>query len=120
MTDREKNSATVSAFWDAVARRDIDAYLSLFTEGAVAHDPVNKPALATPEARRAHMQGIFDMLPTLLATVDFSTHCGDRTATKWTVTGKTAEGQSVTLEGVDIIHHAADGRIAEMWGYFDN
>ena len=48
------------------------------------------------------------------------TVCGDHSASKWTVVGTMAEDQDVVITGIDVIRHAADGRIEEMWGYFDN
>jgi len=120
LSDAQRNRAVVERFWHSVAARDIDAYLALFTEQAVAHDPVNKPSLTTPEARRASMQAIFDGFARISAETDYVTVCGDHSASKWTVVGTTAEGQDVVITGIDVIRHAADGRIEEMWGYFDN
>ncbi len=120
MINKEVNIGVITKFWESVESKDIDAYLSLFTERAIAHDPVNKPSLRSAEARRNNMQGVFDSFETIKVTVDYITTCGNRTANKWTVIGTTADGSEVTIEGIDIAKHDDNGLIDEMWGYFDN
>ena len=117
---RSDNEATVKAFWTAMGKRDIEGYLAVFAEGAVAYDPVNKPPARTQAERRAFMQGVFDGFARIDASIDFMTHCGDHTATKWTVLGVTPGGDKVTIEGVDVVRHDDSGKIVELWGYFDN
>ena len=114
----EQNVATVRRFWDSINARDVDAYLATFAEGAVANDPVNGPPLRSSEERRAFMEGLLGNFPELQAALDFVTPCGDHTAAKWTVDARTGEGDAVRIEGIDVYRHASDGRIAEMWGYF--
>lgn len=118
MVDTNQYIATVRRFWAAVSAQEIEAYLALFTETAVTHDPVTKPAQRTSAERRANMQGVFSSFSQIRADVDFVTICGDHSATKWTVVGTAIDGAEVVLEGIDVIRHAPDGRIQEMWGYF--
>ena len=119
MINRDANRQTVEAFWLAISAKDVEAYLALFAEDAIAHDPACQPPQTSQEARRANMQGILDGFASLSTTVDFITHCGVYTASKWTVTGKSRDGVDIVLEGIDVIRHDAAGLIAEMWGYFD-
>ena len=121
MSNKEKNIATIRKFWDCVSARDIDAYMTVFTKDAVAHDPINKPTLKTAEERKSYMQGVFDAFATIKVTIDYITPCGDNyTANKWTVVGTPAGGDPVTIEGIDVARHDEKGLIAEIWGYFDN
>lgn len=120
MSNKEKNKAAVEKFWASVAARDIQGFMSVFADDAIAYDPVNKPPLKTAEDRRAYMQGVFDAFQKIKVNIDFHTPCGDHTATTWTVIGTTADGAEVTLRGVDVVRHNADGKFAELWGYFDN
>lgn len=119
MVDKQKNISVVHDFWNVVSAKDIEGYLDLFTDEAVAYDPVNKPPQRTREQRRANMQGVFDSFGKIEAKVDFVTTCGNRTVNKWTVVGTTPGGE-VTIEGVDVMKHDISGKIDEMWGYFDN
>ena len=114
----DANLATVRRFWDALNARDVDAYLATFTEDGVAHDPVTRPPLRTSDERRAFLQGMLDTFSDVSAGIDYLTPCGDSTAVKWTIDATTTGGDPVRIEGIDIYRHAADGRIAEMWGYF--
>jgi ketosteroid isomerase-like protein len=118
MTDTEKNLATIHRFWAAIAAGDVDGYLATFAPGAVARDPVNRPPLETDEQRRGYLEGVLSALSEIKASTDFVTTCGDHTASKWTLTAKAADGSDVRLEGIDVARHDADGKIAELWGFF--
>ena len=115
----EQNIAVVRGFWEAIGNRDVEAYLATFADGAVAHDPVNGPPLATTDERRAFMQGLLSNFSTINPAIDYMTPCGDHTAVKWTVKATTQSGDSVKIEGIDVYRHADDGLISEMWGYFE-
>ena len=116
MSDR--NIATVRRFWDSINDRDVEGYLSTFAEDGIAHDPADKPPLRSSEERRSFMEGLLGGFSRLHADLDFVTPCGDSSAVKWTVKATTTSGDDVQLEGIDIYRHAPDGRIREMWGYF--
>lgn len=120
MIDKNINLAVVREFWRAIAARDVDAYLQLFAEGAVSHDPVNKSAQKTDAERRANMTATLGGFKSVTAALEYVTACGDHTANKWKLVGTTPDGSNVVIEGIDVIRHADDGRIAEIWGYFDN
>ena len=115
----ERNLATVRRFWESINARDVDAYLATFADGAVAYDPVSGPPLRTSEERRAFLEGLLASFSQLAASIEFATPCGDQTAAKWTVNATSAAGDAVRIEGIDVYRHAGDGRIAEMWGYFE-
>ena len=114
------NFAAVERFWDSINARDVEGYLATFTETAVAYDPYSAPPLSSESARRAHLSGLLEIFPELEATLDFVCALADRTAVKWRVNARGVDGRAVTLEGIDIYRHAPDGRIAEMWGYFES
>lgn len=118
MSNIEASKATVQSFWTAIATRDVEGFLATFAPGAVAHDPINKPSLKTPADRRAYIEGVFAAFSDIETQIDFSTICGGHTATKWTLTAKTAAGDPVRIEGVDVARHDENGLIAELWGYF--
>ena len=114
----EANLATVRRFWDSINNKDVDSYLATFADGAVAYDPVDQPPLKTAEERRDFMQGLLGGFSEIDAHLDFVTPCGNSTAAKWTVKGRTTSGEPVHLEGIDVYDHAPDGRLSEMRGYF--
>ncbi|MFC3053233.1 nuclear transport factor 2 family protein [Kordiimonas pumila] len=120
MANVEKNLSIAKAFWDSIRTRNIDAYSRLFTKEAIAHDPANKPSLETDKQRRVYISALLSNFEKLTIDINFMTPCGDYTASKWTANGITGEGQQVVIEGIDIIKHADNGLIEEMWGYFDN
>ena len=114
----EQNLATVRRFWKSIGDGDVEAYLATFAEGAVAHDPVNGPALRTRDERRAFIEGLLASFSRIDAKIDFITPCGDYTAAKWTVEATTSAGEPARIEGIDVYRHSPHGLIDEMWGYF--
>ncbi|HKR17547.1 nuclear transport factor 2 family protein [Rhizorhapis sp.] len=117
MTADVRNKATIERFWSAVNEGDVDAILATFAEGAIARDPVDKPPLETSEQRRAHFAGVLASFKNLSAVPEFTTVCGDHSATKWTLTGSTQNGTEVAIEGIDVARHDSNGLIVELWGY---
>lgn len=117
---KEQNLETVQKFWRSINSRDVEGYLSTFAEGGVAYDPVSSPALETVQARREFMQGLLDSFSEISAEINFMTACGpDQSAAKWTVVGKSQDGDPIRLEGIDTYLHSEDGLILEMRGYFE-
>lgn len=114
----DQNIATVRRFWSSIKNKDVDGYLSTFAEDGIAYDPADKPPLRSTEERRNFMEGLLAAFAELDAKIDFITPCGNCTAAKWTVNGRTPGGEDVHLEGIDIYEHDADGRVKEMRGYF--
>jgi hypothetical protein len=108
----------VRRFWECIGNRDVEGYLATFAEGAIAYDPVNGPPLSSTDDRRAFIEGMLGNFPKIEARIDFLTPCGDHVAAKWTVDAVTNSGDAARIEGIDTYRHAADGRISEMWGYF--
>jgi predicted ester cyclase len=58
------------------------------------------------------------MFPELEIAVEDQIAEDDRVATRWTMTGVTADGREVTLPGITISRFA-DGRISEDWTIYD-
>lgn len=117
MTAEDRNKATVQRFWSAVNEGDVEAILATFAEGAIARDPVDKPPLETNEQRRAHFGGVLASFSNLSAIPEFTTICGDHSATKWAIKGTTQDGTTVAIEGIDVARHDENGLIVELWGY---
>ena len=114
----DSNVATVRRFWDSINSRDVEGYLATFADDGVAFDPADKPPMKTSDERRQFMTGLLGSFSEIDARLDFVTPCGDSTAAKWTVTGRSTSGDPVRIEGIDVYDHAPDGRIREMRGYF--
>lgn len=114
----EQNIAMVRRFWSSIGSKDVEGYLSTFAENGVAFDPADQPPLRTTDERRRFMEELLAGFSEIQTAVDFVTECGDSTAAKWTVTGRSASGETLRIDGIDTYQHAPDGRINEMRGYF--
>tara|TARA_R110000824_G_scaffold119116_2_gene273037 strand:+ start:502 stop:861 length:360 start_codon:yes stop_codon:yes gene_type:complete len=119
MTNPNAMKKQIDEFWASISAKDIERYLACFAPSATAHDPVINPPLVTSAERRKYMEGLFESLDIIAASIDFITVCGTSTAAKWTVKA-TSAGNDVLLEGIDTYRHGDDGRIEEMWGYFES
>lgn len=116
MSDR--NIEAVQEYWRRISGKDVDGFAAMFTEDAVAHDPPNAPPADTEEKRRAFIAGIFDMFAEIHGRCEFIKANGDMTAHKFRIDGKTADGGTQVIEGIDFIRHADDGRFKELIAFW--
>lgn len=121
----EENKAVVRRFIEEVVnRKDLDVMDELFAEDAVHHAGVQtlqgREALRTAEAAYA------ESFPDETVTVEDLVAEGDRVAARWSWRG-THEGEFagyrptyrvLRTEGIHL-YRLVDGRIAEMWEYYD-
>jgi hypothetical protein len=64
--------------------------------------------------RRAFINGIFDQFETIDGRAEFIKANGAMTAHKFRIDGITRDGGTQTIEGIDVIWHAEDGRFKEL------
>jgi ketosteroid isomerase-like protein len=93
----------VDAYFDAIRRKDADAWAACFAADATAHDPANAPPRVGREAQRAFLAGV----AALFHELDFSAHCVAN------------NGKAVEVEGIDCFELDEEGRIRQALGYWD-
>jgi steroid delta-isomerase-like uncharacterized protein len=109
--------SVVSDYFEAIARRDVEAMAALWAPDGVDHIAGQVDA-AGPDGVRAYFRELFAAFPDLALTVRSTVAAGDREAVHWTATathlgplwGVEPTGARVELEGIDILQ-VRDGLI---------
>jgi steroid delta-isomerase-like uncharacterized protein len=109
--------AVVTEYFDALARRDVEAMAALWAPDGVDHIASQVEAVG-PNGVRAYFEELFAAFADLALTVRSMVAEGDRVAVHWTATGTMTgplwgiepTGARVELEGLDLLR-VEDGRI---------
>jgi glyoxylase-like metal-dependent hydrolase (beta-lactamase superfamily II)/predicted ester cyclase len=111
LVDPAETERVADAYFDAIARRDVDAAVALWQPGGREHVRGVTDATA-PDGVRAFLRGILDPVPDLRLEVVEKTIQGERAAYRYRVTGTfagapfqgvEATGARVDFEGIDIL-----------------
>ena len=109
--DRRVTTRVARAYFDAIARRDVEAAVALWTPGGREHVRGQVDTTA-PDGVRDFLNSLFDPFPDLQFEIVSMTVERDRAACRWeargTFTGAPFQGiaptgASVTIEGVDVL-----------------
>ena len=119
MASQEKIQETVEAYFAATRAMDKEAWLQAFAEGSVSNDPVGSPALDTAEKRSAFFDGITGAFEKVGLQENQVFVAGNGAAVKWTGTGTGKNGRDVTFEGIDVFEMNEEGKIKNMWAYWN-
>src|ERR671924_2177053 len=107
----------VTAYFDALARRDVEAMAALWAPDGTDHIAGQVDAVG-PNGVREYFTVLFAAFPDFALTVRSTVSEDDRTAVHWTATathlgpiwGVEATGARVELEGIDLLR-VRDGMI---------
>ena len=112
-------AGAVSGYFEAISTRAESAWLTLFADDAVIHDPVG----SIPAEGRAALANVWKMLQTsfesLILDPVHTFHGGNGAAVKWTGHGRGITGAEVEFEGISIFEVNSDGRIQTLMSYWD-
>lgn len=124
--DRARTAEVASAYFAALARRDVEGAVSLWRSGG-RENVRGQVDTSAPDGVREFLHGIFAAFPDLLFEVVETTVEDDRAACRWVARGTfagepfqgiEATGARVELEGVDVLL-VRDGLIAENDAFTD-
>src|SRR5262249_6703921 len=109
----------VADYFAATRAMDMDAWLATFAEDAVTHDPVGTP----PTYGHKGLQQFFETISAVFEKVGIQENhvfvSGQQAAVKWTGSGVGLNGTEVIFEGIDVFEINEQGKIQQMWGYWD-
>ncbi|MEE8311131.1 MAG: nuclear transport factor 2 family protein [Candidatus Binatia bacterium] len=112
-------AGAVSSYFEAISTRAEPAWLALFADDAVVHDPVG----SSPAEGRAALAEVWRMLQVpfekLVLDPVHTFYGGNGAAVKWTGHGHGITGQEVEFEGISIFEVNLDGRIQTLMSYWD-
>jgi glyoxylase-like metal-dependent hydrolase (beta-lactamase superfamily II)/predicted ester cyclase len=125
-TDTSSAQQVAVAYFEAVARRDIDAAVALWQPGG-RENVRGQVDTTAPDGVREFLSGMLDAMPDARMEVVSTTAEGDRCVVQWRATGTFAgeplngiepTGARMELEGIDLIR-VLDGKIVSNDAYFD-
>lgn len=112
-------TTTVSGYYEALSAGDRDAWLALFADDAISHDPVGTP----PASGRRALAEIWNVMTSpfdkLTATIDSIFHADTGAAVKWTAEGKSPRGGKAAFEGISVFEFTEEGLIQTVMAYWD-
>lgn len=109
----------VADYFKALRDMDVEAWLRIFDENAVSHDPVGSPPLVGHAGLRKFLTGILGLFDNVGLQEQQVFVAGHEAAVKWTGYGRGKNGRDVRFEGIDIITVNDAGRITNVRAYWD-
>lgn len=113
------HAPAIARFYAALRSNDVDAWLAVFAENAVAHDPVGAPPHRGRDGLTAFLSGILQRFETFGLTEDDVFQAPFSAAVKWTGRGRGRNGRPVEFHGIDVFEFDPEGKISSLDAYWD-
>lgn len=107
------------AYFAAVGTADVEGLKRLFADDARLADPVGAPVLEGHAGVERFHKMTSRAWASLAMTPTSVVARGDRAAAAWTARGRSASGNDIAFEGINVFRVDAEGRIAELEGFWD-
>jgi len=112
-------AAAVGAYFDLLNAGQEAAWLALFADDAVVHDPVG----SLPAEGRAAMPEVWRMLHVAFERVTLEAvhtfYGGNGAAVKWSGRGRSPQGREVEFEGISVFEISEGGKVQTLMTYWD-
>ena len=122
MTDQispDKISRAVRAYFLAIRAMDAEAFANTFAEDGTTSDPMGAPPISGREGIREFLSSICKNFKSVGLTEESIFVAGNGAAVKWTGKGTSASGKEVRFEGIDVFEINQDGKIQNVWAYWN-
>lgn len=111
--------AAVSGYFRTLSTRDKTAWLSLFDQAAVVHEPVG----TTPAEGREGLEQVWQVFTgpfaTLAIEMDEVFYSGSGAAVRWSASASASDGRRTAFAGITVFEVDGDGRIQTVMSYWD-
>jgi steroid delta-isomerase len=114
-----KFDRAVADYFRHVSERDLEAWLALFGEGAILHDPVDSLPAEGPSAIREAWKALTAPFRSLTFTPDLRLFSDSGAAVKWTGKAVAESGAHAVFEGITVFEFDDAGAIEAVVGYWD-
>ena len=115
----DRVSRAVRAYFLAIRAMDAEAFANTFAEDGTTCDPMGAP----PITGRAGIQEFFQSICKNFKSVSLEEEsifvAGNGAAVKWTGKGTSNSGKEVKFEGIDVFEINTDGKIQNVWAYWN-
>jgi steroid delta-isomerase len=115
----DKISRAVRAYFLAIRAMDPEAIANTFAEDGATCDPMGAPPITGRAAVREFFASVFTNFKSAALTEDSVFVAGNGAGVKWTGTGTSASGKEVKFEGIDVFEINQDGKIQNIWAYWN-
>ena len=115
----DKVSRAVRAYFLAIRAMDAEAFANCFAEDGTTYDPVDTPGITGRTAIREFLESICKNFKTVGLTEESVFIAGDGAAVKWIGKGTSSNGKDVRFEGIDVFEVNDDGKIQNVWAYWN-
>lgn len=115
----ETVAKAVADYFSAIRAMDAAAWVSTFAADGVSYDPVDGPPARGHEALRQFFEAIAGAFEKVGLFEDQVFVSGREAAVKWTGRGVGKNGREVTFEGIDVFEVNDDGKIQNLWAYWN-
>jgi steroid delta-isomerase len=115
----EKVSRAVRSYFLAIRAMDADAFANSFAEDGTTCDPMGAPPISGRAALREFFASICKNFKSVALTEESVFVAGNGAAVKWIGTGTSSNGKDVKFEGIDVFEINDDGKIQNLWAYWN-
>ena len=115
----DRIARVVRAYFLAIRAMDPEAFANTFAEDGSTRDPVGTPPVTGRNAIRDFLTSICQNFKTVSLDEDSIFIAGNGAAVKWSGKGTSANGREVRFEGIDVIEVNSDGKIQNVWAYWN-
>jgi steroid delta-isomerase len=108
------------AYFAALRKMDVDAWVALFADDAISYDPVGAAPHVGKLAIRQFLMDFFALFDTVGLTEVNTFIAGDYAAVKWDGRGVgKARKNDIRFEGIDVLFVGGSGLIRTVHAYWD-
>lgn len=115
----DRVSRAVRAYFLAIRAMDAEAFASTFAADGTTCDPMGAPPITGREGICEFFQSICKNFKSVSLEEESIFVAGNGAAVKWSGKGTSNSGQEVKFEGIDVFEVNADGKIQNVWAYWN-
>jgi steroid Delta-isomerase len=115
----DRISRVVRGYFLAIRAMDPDAFANAFAEDGSTCDPFGTPPIVGRAGIREFFDSICKNFKSVSLTEDSVFVAGNGAAVKWSGKGTSTNGKEVKFEGIDIFEIDQDGKIQNVWAYWN-
>ena len=115
----DRISRAVRAYFLAIRAMDAEAFANTFAEDGTTQDPVGAPPIKGRDGIRDFLESICKNFKSVSLDEESIFVAGNGAAVKWTGKGISSSGKEVRFEGIDVFEVNAEGKIQNVWAYWN-
>jgi len=115
----DRVSHAIRGYFLAIRAMDADAFANSFAEDGTSCDPMGAAPITGRAAVREFFQSICANFKSVSLEEESIFVAGNGAAVKWIGSGTSLNGKAVTFEGIDVFEINHEGKIQNLWAYWN-